>query len=203
MSDVATPAAIVEFWFGHADPSAAPTTPASRWWTSDPAFDAEIADRFTPTMDAARTGQLDSWAERPLSALALVLVCDQFPRNVFRGSAEAFAWDARARRVARHLEDRGWPKDWHLQVAAFALLPFEHSEDIADQEHSCSAFERLIERQPESLKAEAQHLHSYAVRHRDIIARFGRFPHRNAALGRVSTPEEQAYLTGGGDRFGQ
>ena len=203
MPAIATPEEVLTFWFGHADPTAPPTVEQARWWTSSAAFDAEILSRFGATMTAAAEGTLDRWLETPASALALVLVCDQFPRNVYRGTPEAFARDAQARRVARHIEGRGWVPTYDLSAAAFALMPFEHSESLADQQHSVEAFTALSANVREQQQAYAHQLVTFAVKHHDIVARFGRFPHRNAAMGRAPTAEETAWLAGGGDRFGQ
>ena len=203
MSAVATPDDVLTFWFGHADPTSAPSVDTSRWWMSTPAFDADIAARFGATMEAARDGTLGHWLEAPTTALALVIVCDQFPRNVHRGTSDAFAWDARARDIARHIESKGWADAWDISAASFALMPFEHSEDRTDQAHSVAAFQRLADRQPAAKRASAQNLVGYAIKHKAIIDRFGRFPHRNDAMGRETTAEESAWLNGGGDRFGQ
>jgi uncharacterized protein (DUF924 family) len=179
---------ILTFWFG---PPSEPghTAPRARWFERDAAFDAECARRFLATHEKAAAGELSSWREEPRSALALLLLLDQFPRNLFRESPRAYASDARALEVARHALARGLdvplPPVWRW----FFYLPFEHSEDIHDQRLAVSLFEVLALQDPscaESLE--------YARRHHDIIARFGRFPHRNARLGRESTPEEVAFL---------
>ncbi len=191
-----TPADVLRFWFGTADPTQAPTVPASRWWTSDPDFDAEIQQRFGDLMGRALSGGLSHWAESPEGTLALIIVLDQFPRNVYRGTGSAFAGDAQAIVHARALD--GGPASWHHQVRTFALLPFEHSESLADQQHSVAAFTALVEAVPA-----ASRLLDFAIQHHDIVARFGRFPHRNRALGRRPTDEERAFLADGGPSFGQ
>jgi uncharacterized protein (DUF924 family) len=158
-----------------------------RWFVKDDAFDAEIRDRFLGLYEAASTGQLDHWSATAEGALALVIVLDQFPRNMFRGSARTFAADTRARAVANLALKRGYDQDVPEVERGFLFLPFMHSEDLADQIR-CVALYRAAG--DANLK--------YAEDHRDIIRRFGRFPHRNAVLGRETTPEEQAFLDGGG-----
>lgn len=156
------------------------------WFSRDAAFDRRCRD-FAVAHDAAARRELDHWMESPEGSLALVLLLDQIPRNVFRGSAHAYATDS----LARHFADRaiglGHDLEVHPDLRVFFYLPFEHSESLADQER-CVALSAPLK--PEYL--------DYAVRHRDVIRRFGRFPHRNQVLGRASTPEEVAYLEAGG-----
>lgn len=179
---------ILSFWFGPPSESGH-TAPRALWFERDAAFDAECARRFLATHERAAAGELSSWRDEPRSALALVLLLDQFPRNLFRESPRAYASDARALEVARHVLARGLdvplPPVWRW----FFYLPFEHSEDIHDQRLAVSLFEVLALQHPDSAE-----LAEYARRHYDIIARFGRFPHRNARLGRESTPEEATFL---------
>lgn len=168
---------VLDFWFSdHA---------RNRWFERDPSFDVEIRDRFLPAMQAAAEGRLDDWRRTPEGALALIVLLDQFPRNVHRGTAQAFATDAKARAVARHAVDAGFDADWDEDHRLFCYLPFEHSEDIEDQKTAVALF-RERSRNPRYV--------DYAERHHDIIERFGRFPHRNAILGRESTAEEAAFL---------
>ena len=170
---------VLGFWFG-ADPKA--------WFEKNPAFDAEIRARFLPLYERAARGELKAWLENAESSLALVILLDQFPRNLFRGSARAFATDALAREAARTLVERGWDRNMSPEQRTFVYLPFEHSESLADQELSM----RLFEGNPNF---------EWARKHWEIIRRFGRFPHRNAALGRASTPEELAFLKEPGSNF--
>ena len=158
-----------------------------RWFTKDDAFDAEIRDKFLATYEAASVGQLDHWSATAEGALALVIVLDQFPRNMFRGSARTFAADGRARAAANIALKRGYDQDLPAGDRGFLFLPFMHSEELADQL-------RCVELYRAAGDADLK----YAEEHRDIIRRFGRFPHRNAVLGRETTPEEQAFLDGGG-----
>ena len=159
-----------------------------RWFAKDEAFDAEIRQRFEPLHLAAARGELNDWAETAEGALALVLLTDQFPRNLYRGSAHAFATDPLARRVAERAIEAGFGKQAPPELKVFFYLPFEHAEDMASQDCSLALTEALGDK-----------LYTdYAVLHRALIVRFGRFPHRNACLGRESTAEEAAYLADGG-----
>lgn len=192
---VAAPQAVLDFWFGRpGEPEHGQQRAA--WFVKDPAFDARIRALFLPTVEAALNGDLDSWTATPRGALALLIVLDQFPRNLFRGTAKAFAGDAQARALAGKMVDAGFDQQLAPVERVFAYLPFEHSEAMADQERCVALCAALAEAAPgfESTL-------DYARRHRDVIARFGRFPHRNAALGRPSTPEEAAYLAQPGAGF--
>jgi uncharacterized protein (DUF924 family) len=159
-----------------------------QWYARDAAFDAEIRRRFEADHHAAARGEYDGWAGTADGALALLILLDQFPRNLYRESAHAWATDPKARAVARAAAERGWHAEVAPDLRQFMLLPFEHSENPADQAHGLALAEALGD--PEILK--------WMRIHGDIIARFGRFPHRNAALGRTTTAEEQAFLDGGG-----
>ncbi len=159
-----------------------------KWFKKDSAFDDDIRARFLDTYEAAAAGGLADWEATPEGALALVLVLDQFPRNMFRGSARAFAADPLARAVADRALARGFDAALALRDRQFLYLPFEHSEALADQERCCALFRATGDAE----------LAKWAELHADIIRRFGRFPHRNAVLGRATTPEEQAFLDGGG-----
>jgi len=159
-----------------------------KWFNKDAAFDDSVRTRFIGTYEAAAAGKLTGWEATSEDALALVIVLDQFPRNMFRGSARAFAADPLARAVAGRALDRGFDRDAPLNERQFFYLPFEHSEAIADQERSCALC---------AATGDADLL-KWAQLHADIIRRFGRFPHRNALLARITTPEEQAFLDDGG-----
>lgn len=159
-----------------------------RWYNKDDDFDAEIRQRFLPTWEAARDGKLDGWQDSDEGTLALLIVLDQFPRNMFRGDPRTFATDAKAREVARRAIAEGRDQRIDPLMRQFVYLPFEHSEDHADQQHCVRLFRDLGD--AENLK--------YAELHEDIIRRFGRFPHRNSVLGRATTAEEQAFLNDGG-----
>ena len=189
------PQAVLDFWFG------GPGSPEhgqvrTEWFRKDAAFDAAIAQRFGAQVEAALTGGLRNGLDEPTTALARVIVLDQFTRNIFRGTPRAFAGDALALATARAMVADG--RDQHLrpEQRVFAYLPFEHSEDLATQDRSVRLFEVLATVTP----ALAGML-DYAQRHHAVVARFGRFPHRNDVLGRPSTAEEQAFLQEPGSRF--
>jgi uncharacterized protein (DUF924 family) len=158
-----------------------------RWFKKDPAFDGEFRDRFLEAHEAALRGDLDGWAGTAEGALALVLLLDQFPRNAFRGSPRMFATDARALQWAEQALQRRFDTAVEPALRNFFYLPFMHSERLRDQER---AVELARNAGGENLR--------WAVLHRDIVARFGRFPHRNATLGRATTAEEQRFLDEGG-----
>jgi uncharacterized protein (DUF924 family) len=176
---VASASEVVSFW-RDAGPD--------RWFTKDAAFDAQIRERFLDTYEAAAAGKLSAWEQSAQDALALLILLDQFPRNMFRGDARAFATDPLARAVAAGAIVRGFDSQVPKELRGFFYLPFEHSEDLADQERSV-AFQKAA--------GDADGL-KWAEIHADIIRRFGRFPHRNAVLGRTTTSEEQAFLDSGG-----
>ncbi|MBB4398959.1 DUF924 family protein [Bradyrhizobium sp. ERR14] len=159
-----------------------------RWYKRNDAFDAEVRRRFLALWQKAVAGELASWEASDDGALALVIVLDQFPRNMFRGTSQAFASDAQARDVARRAIDRGVDGRIDPVLLEFVYLPFMHSEHLPDQLRCVALFQNT--ENAENLK--------YAREHADIIQRFGRFPHRNRLLGRDSTEEEQAFLDKGG-----
>ncbi len=158
-----------------------------RWFRRDDAFDADFRGRFLAAHEAAARGGLDGWLASADGALALVLLLDQFPRNAFRGTARVYATDVRARQAAEAAIDAGFDQRVDPQLRPFFYLPFMHSEDLRDQDRSVALNTPVG---GESLK--------FARHHRDIVARFGRFPHRNSLLGRESTPEEERFLAEGG-----
>lgn len=177
---------VLDFWFGQ-EPKV--------WFAKDADFDQRLRDRFLATCEQAGRGALDKWLDAPRSSLALILVLDQFPRNIFRGTARAFESDSRARSAARHLIDRGWDRGFTAHERMFVYLPLEHSESLADQER-CLALMTEIAVHPETAD-----MPRWARAHLEIVRRFGRFPHRNAALGRESTPEEVDFLRQPGSGF--
>jgi len=185
---------VLRFWFG-APGSSELGRSRRQWFAKSDDFDALIRERFLATHEAAAAGRLDGWAERPLAALALVVALDQFPRNMFRGTPRAFATDARALAVARGIVSRGFDAAYFPVQRWFAYLPFEHAEDLGAQTESLALFARS-QGDPGSAGTLG-----YAMRHYAVIERFGRFPHRNAILGRASTPEEVAFLATPGSSF--
>ena len=176
---------VLRFWYGTA-PQDAGWEPDFRdeWFNGDAAFDRAIEKALGDTYERAAGGALDSWQETPHGALALVLLLDQVPRNMFRGTAQAFATDSKALGVARYAVSEGFDRTLPKNGRLFLYLPFEHSEDLGAQEESVRLFASLDD----------DFLLGFARDHHEVVARFGRFPHRNAALGRESTPAEKAYL---------
>ena len=158
-----------------------------KWFSKNPAFDDDFRTRFLAAHDCAARGELDDWAATADGALALLILLDQFPRNAFRGNDRMFATDPRALRIARRAIAAGYDQQVDAQVRNFFYLPLMHSESLPDQQEAVAL--------SEPLGAEP---HRYAVLHRDIIERFGRFPHRNRVLGRATTAAEQAFLDAGG-----
>lgn len=163
-----------------------------KWFAKTDAFDDAIRLKFEAVHHAAARGQYDRWIETAEGALALLILLDQFPRNLYRGSAHAFATDPLARKVATEAIERGWDLATEIALRDFFYLPFEHSESMADQDRAVQLFEAI------QAETGVEGTLKWARGHREIIARFGRFPHRNHALGRLTTPEEQAFLDEGG-----
>jgi uncharacterized protein (DUF924 family) len=187
-------AAVLAFWFGE---PGSPEHGKSRaaWFAKDAAFDAQIRQRFLALHASAALGERDRWRGSPDTLLALVIVLDQFSRNLHRDDARAFSQDAAALAAAQEMIARGWDRGLLPVERQFVYLPFEHAEDLALQDRAIELFTAL-EAFPET-----SGLTQWAEKHRVIIRRFGRFPHRNAALGRASTPEEVAFLKEPGSGF--
>jgi uncharacterized protein (DUF924 family) len=175
---------VLAFWFGETQPR--------QWFAKDAAFDALLRERFLGLTRQAIAGELDAWNTEPTGALALVLLLDQFPRQIWRDTAMAFAGDPRALALSLMAVELGWLETEAEQARRqFWLMPLMHSEDLTVQEAALPLFERFSDPRTADI----------ASRHRDVIARFGRFPHRNAVLGRVSSAEELAFLQTPGSRF--
>ena len=193
---------VLEFWFP-ADSARA----NKLWWGKDPALDAEITEEFGPTLAAAKAHELDAWADTARGRLALIVVLDQLSRNILRGDPETYAADAQARALTHAGLERGHDAEVRPIERLFFYLPLEHSEALADQERCVGLMEALaaeVAAEPgvdEARRKQFAGFVDYAIRHRDIVARFGRFPHRNALLGRPSTPEELEFLTQPGSSF--
>jgi uncharacterized protein (DUF924 family) len=187
--------AVLDFWFLPPDhPAHGRARP--EWFRKDEAFDAAIRERFGANVEAALRSNRDDGSDEKL--LARILLLDQFTRNIFRGTPRAFAGDTQAHRLAETLVAAGRDKNLSPCQRWFVYLPFEHRESLLDQERSVALFAGLRrEMQNETFDG----AYDYALRHREVIARFGRFPHRNAILGRVSTPEEIAFLQQPGSSF--
>lgn len=199
--------AILDFWFlPPADPNYGHYR--KRWFIKDPKFDSQIRAWFLADVEKAAAGEYANWLanpqQNPHSAVALLLLLDQFPRNLYRGSAKSFATDAQALKVAKLLVDTSADKPLLPAHRFFIYVPFEHSENLADQNRCVALMKKLSEEVSDSAPNSAGGLTGgldYAIRHRDVIERFGRFPHRNEILSRASTPEEIMFLQQPGSRF--
>jgi uncharacterized protein (DUF924 family) len=189
------PQQVLDFWFGAPD-SAEFGTQRKAWFVKDAEFDRRIVERFGPTIERALRGELDAWAQTPSGALARILLLDQFTRNAFRGDRRAFAGDAQALVAAIALVGSRQDESLPSVLRAFAYLPFEHAEGLAMQDEAIRLFTRLVATSPELAS-----MLDYAHRHRLVIERFGRFPHRNTILGRRSTAEELAHIATPGTAF--
>lgn len=200
MSDAAS---ILEFWFGATAPDGAPDPAKYRMWFGDGRqWDDEIRSRFGALHARAARGELDGeWATPPRTRLALILLLDQFPRHIHRGTPAAFAQDGRAQSHALSLIDAGLDSALTPIERVFCYLPLEHAEDLALQERCVALFTTLRDTVAAGQRERYEGFLDYARRHRDVVARFGRFPHRNATLGRVSTPDEAEFLRQPGSSF--
>jgi uncharacterized protein (DUF924 family) len=177
MTDSNVIAEILEFWFGPGM--------AEKWFVRDPDLDREVGERLGALHERAAAGELDSWRDSAAGCLALLVLLDQTPRNLFRDDPRTYATDEMARAVTQHALDRGYDKELTHDQRGMLYLPLLHSESLADKERAVELTRALTEN-PD--------FHKWAVHHRDIVARFGRFPHRNEILGRENTPEEAAFL---------
>jgi uncharacterized protein (DUF924 family) len=195
--------AVLDFWFGDGLALGWPSTSRSDlWWGGGPALDMSIKTRFGDWVQQAVAGGLKDWEATPLNRLALVILLDQFTRNVYRGSAQAFAGDVRSQALAGEALAQGLDQELPWAGRSFLYTPLSHSEDLARQDESVRRFTQLQADVPEALKPSLQGFVKSAIEHRDIIARFGRFPHRNAVLGRTNTAAEEDFIQHG-PRFGQ
>jgi len=192
-------AAVLAFWFGEAG---SPERDGFRtlWFEKSETTDRLIADSFAPLIERALRGELADWARDADSALAQILLLDQFTRNVFRDTPRAFAGDARALAAATAMVGQRQDEALPPLQRCFVYMPFEHAEGVGAQDEAVRLFTRLVESAP-STAPDLKHMLDYAQKHRAVIQRFGRFPHRNAILGRHSTPDEAAFLQQPGSRF--
>ncbi len=181
---------LLEFWLGSAAPGDM-MTHRQEWWMKDAEFDRRINEEFAPLYEQAANGELDSWKETALGCLGLVILLDQFPRNMFRGDARSFATDPQALEVTRHALDNGFDQQLPMGGKLFLYLPLEHSEDL-DHQNACVALMQAM--------GDDNYV-DFALKHQVIIERFGRFPHRNDVLGRDSTAEEVEFLKEPGSGF--
>lgn len=185
---------ILNFWFGNPE-SASYGKSRKVWFSKDPNFDQDIRDRFLPDYEAAAAGKYNGWTASPDGCLALILLFDQFPRQLFRGDRRAFATDAQALATAQQAIAQDFDQALLPVQRVFIYLPFEHSENLEHQRLSVELFRQLSDH------PETADMLPYAVRHQEIIERFGRFPHRNQILGRTTTPEEAEFLKQPGSSF--
>lgn len=198
-----TPETIRKYWFGSGldDAAVIAAERAPLWWSKNREVDNEIRQRFENYVIKAGSRELDHWASNPQDRLALILLTDQFPRSIYRDSMKAFAFDSQALSLSRDGIDAGFDVILRPLERVFFYLPLEHSESLEDQERSVSLFQKLAgEAGPDHKPAFAEYF-DFAVRHRDIINRFGRFPHRNELLERISTSEELSFLQQPGSTF--
>lgn len=194
---------ILEFWFGTLDDNGFAEPEKAKLWFGGKEADALIFERFGAWVGEALESRLDDWSGNAEGLMALVTLLDQFPRNIYRGSKRAFSGDALARgwvnlAVAQGI-DLSMPPAWRLMF----YLPFEHAENLSEQNLSVAMYERLLASTPEQCRGQVTDSLRWACRHRDIIASFGRFPHRNAVMQRQPTEQERIWLAKGGERFGQ
>jgi uncharacterized protein (DUF924 family) len=193
---------VLQFWFGDVDSiGRSDVMHSRRWFMRDEAFDREIADRYAETYADVRAGLREAWLDDPRGRVAYVIVLDQFARNMFRGTARAFEGDRQS--LAAAVEGVARHDDAALTVSerSFLFMPYMHSEDIDMQERSVALFTELAANAPSELRGSMVAAVQYAEKHREIVARYGRFPHRNTALGRESTPEEIAFIAQPGSGF--
>ncbi|MCB1561290.1 MAG: DUF924 domain-containing protein [Xanthomonadales bacterium] len=193
---------VLRFWFGDSHDEARQLAfGMPRWFNGGDALDAEITERFEFAVRAAHRGELDHWAETPQGRLALIVLIDQFSRNIYRGKPGAFVADDRGQKLALDGLRVGHDRQLTRPQRMFFYLPLEHAENLSLQYMSVALFAGLIDEAPASVRGKYASFHDYAERHRRVIQKFGRFPHRNAALNRENTPEEAAYLTRPGAGF--
>lgn len=199
---IVTPEAVLDYWFGAPGTARDIVERQSKLWFGKlPEKDIEVSERFAPTFNAAITGSLDDWAKSPQGRLALVIVLDQFPHHIHRDTPDAFAQDAKALALSLAALATGEDKLLTLIERVFLYLPLEHAESIAMQDLSVAQYQQLVDEASESERALFANFLDYAHKHRDVVLRFGRFPHRNALVGRSSLAEEIAFLKQPGSRF--
>lgn len=199
MSD---PEDILDFWFGELDElGCASPNQRKLWWTKSDAFDETIRARFLEDYETIAAGDRERWRSSPTGTLAYIIVLDQFSRNMFRNTPRMFAADPLAREACCEGLDAGFDEEFAFDERVFFYLPLEHSEEPSDHERCHEVFSDLCAEAPESLKADAEYYLDFAKRHRAIIDRFGRYPHRNEILGRASTDEEIEFLKQPGSSF--
>jgi len=196
------PESVLAFWFGAPGSAAEVSGRQSKlWFGKSPANDLAVSERFTATLTAATAGRLDHWADTPRGRLALVIVLDQFPHHIHRDQPQAFATDPQSLALSLAALETGEDRQLAPIERVFLYLPLEHAESLDLQERSVSLYEQLAREAAAEERALFDNFLGYARKHRDVVARFGRFPHRNAILGRASTPDEVEFLKQPGSRF--
>jgi uncharacterized protein (DUF924 family) len=196
------PESVLAFWFGAPGSAADIAARQSKlWFGKSPANDQVVTEHFAATLADATAGRLDDWTRTPRGGLALVIVLDQFPHHVYRDQPQAFATDPQALALSLAALETGEDRKLAPIERVFLYLPLEHAESLAMQERSVSLYEKLAEEAADNERALFEGFLDYARKHRDVVARFGHFPHRNATLGRPSTPDELEFLKQPGSRF--
>ena len=186
---------VLDFWFGELDSGGMCSREQQKLWFNPPTgTDETIRERFGAAVKGALAGQLDEWATTPAGLTALVVLLDQFTRNMFRDTPAAFSGDGRALALARSAAERNWLPQLPTMYRVFLCMPFEHAEDLNAQDEGLACFDVLLEECSDAARPRIADFRRYMVAHREVIVRFGRFPHRNIILGRTSTAEESAYL---------
>jgi uncharacterized protein (DUF924 family) len=194
---------VLDFWFGEDCNNPDWAEDNRRWYSGGESFDCIIGERFARRVEQALAGDMEEWKRSPRMTMALIILLDQFTRNIFRGSPRAFEGDERARSVLNTALKKGFDHSLSYKERCFIYMPLEHSESLADQQHCVELFEALLAQAPAAYHSNIGNSLKFAIKHRDIIREFGRFPHRNEILGRIATPGEIRYLADGGARFGQ
>ncbi len=186
---------VLEFWFGELDHAGMPAEDRNKlWFQASESTDSEIRHQFGDAVEAAVAGQLDHWSAGTQGLAALIVLLDQFTRNIYRGTASAFAGDDGALALARGAVASGTDRNMPAIHRVFLYIPFEHAEDLAAQEQGIARFDALLDDCHPDAREAVEGFRRYMVAHRDVVAQFGRFPHRNSILGRASTADEQAHL---------
>ncbi len=201
---MAHPDEVIEFWF--ADSLDSPEATAARssfWFGNDPSADSLIWELYADTVIDAAAGHYDDWLQTARGRLAMIIVLDQFPRNIFRGTAEVYRYDPMANTLAHAGVALGQLAGMSVPEQAFFLMPYQHSEELEVQSQGVALMQAMVASAPPEWQAQAQNFADFAVRHHDIVENYGRFPHRNKVLGRLSTKDEDHFLSEGGETFGQ
>ncbi len=194
---------VLDFWFGEQAEGFPIQNKEALWWGGGPEVDADIRTKFGALIHDAEAGVLSFWEQTARGSLALIIILDQFTRNIYRGTAKAFASDAVCLDIAKRGIAKGFDAQLTFSERTCFYRPFMHAEDRADQNRSVALYEALLQSAPDKALPALKNNLKFAIEHQEIIAQFGRFPHRNAALGRVPSAAEDAYLSDGGSRFGQ